>query len=173
MVASYDKLDNKCKEFQVLDIMIPPRYDVKNINSHIKLNSKIKHYLGKFANFHVLDPFNFLNINHISYYDGLHMNMKGKHTLCKKITAKILGLDTTYKNQYPPIQSSYKHYTKDTRQPYLFSHPQRKTFNPKSHQKRNYSHTNNAFIQNQRVSHQTHTVPNSNAPFYGITPYNK
>uniref|UniRef100_A0A8D8VSD7 Uncharacterized protein n=1 Tax=Cacopsylla melanoneura TaxID=428564 RepID=A0A8D8VSD7_9HEMI len=89
MIKSYDLLFNKCKNFKVFVVLIPPRYDVRRISSHIvNLNCKIKHYLTKYPNFTCVDPNNFLNI--YSYSDDcVHLNRKGISMLCKSIIGKI------------------------------------------------------------------------------------
>uniref|UniRef100_A0A8D8TLP8 Uncharacterized protein n=1 Tax=Cacopsylla melanoneura TaxID=428564 RepID=A0A8D8TLP8_9HEMI len=89
MIKSYDLLHKKCKNFKVFIVLIPPRYDIKRISSHIlNLNCKIKHYLSKYPNFTCIDPKNFLNI--YSYSDDcVHLNQKGIMILCKSIIGKI------------------------------------------------------------------------------------
>ncbi|KAI5702086.1 hypothetical protein M8J75_016470 [Diaphorina citri] len=103
VTRSFQKLYNKCKQFKVLIILIPPRYDRRNLNSHIvKLNSKLKHLIKTFENFDFIDPTNFVQIHHFSS-DGLHLNLKGKNIVSRKIIIKIFGRlynNKTYNNKY-------------------------------------------------------------------------
>uniref|UniRef100_A0A8D9E3Z4 Uncharacterized protein n=1 Tax=Cacopsylla melanoneura TaxID=428564 RepID=A0A8D9E3Z4_9HEMI len=90
--TSLDNLYVKCKDFQVMLVLAFPRYDVKKINSHIiRMNVKIKHYIGKYKNMTVLDPHNFINLRHMGN-DLFHMDPKGKHILCTKTINKVFGI---------------------------------------------------------------------------------
>uniref|UniRef100_A0A8D9E5J3 SGNH hydrolase-type esterase domain-containing protein n=1 Tax=Cacopsylla melanoneura TaxID=428564 RepID=A0A8D9E5J3_9HEMI len=91
ITRSFQKLYNKCKQFKVLIILIPPRYDRRNLNPHIvKLNSKLKHLTKTFENFDFIDPTNFVQLQHFSS-DGLHLNLKGKNLVSRKIVMKTFG----------------------------------------------------------------------------------
>lgn len=117
-----DNLYVKCKDFQVLLVLAFPRYDIRKINMHIsKMNGKIKQYIGKYKNITVLNPYNFINMQHMGV-DMFHMNLKGKHTLCNKIVNKVFGIkvkfDHTYKSSY--ISQSFKHDSSNT---YKYNRP--------------------------------------------------
>lgn len=89
MIKSYDLLHNKCKNFKIFVVLIPPRYDVKHISSHIlRLNCKIKHYLSKYPNITCIDPKNFLNMYSYST-DCIHLNRKGTSSLCRSVIGNI------------------------------------------------------------------------------------
>ncbi|KAL1448362.1 hypothetical protein WDU94_001889 [Cyamophila willieti] len=89
--SSLEKLQKKLKDFQVLFILIPPRYDVKKINNHIsRLNSLIKHELAKFPNFTYLNPTPIVPISNFRY-DMIHVDRKGKHLLCNQIILKLFN----------------------------------------------------------------------------------
>lgn len=91
LTRSFQKLYNKCRQFKVLIILIPPRYDKRHMNRHIvKLNSKLKHLIKTFDNFDLIDPTNFIQHQHFSH-DGLHLNLKGKNFISKKLVTKIFG----------------------------------------------------------------------------------
>lgn len=86
---SFEKLYNKCRNHKVLVVLVPPRYDVRGVNSHIrKLNVKIKHCVKNYENFQCLDPASFIHHTHFSV-DYVHLNRKGKNILCSKIVNKL------------------------------------------------------------------------------------
>lgn len=89
MKRSYDQLYEKCKNHKIYVILIPPRYDHKNINSHIlNLNCKIKYYLKRYDNVTCIDPKNVLNFyNYIQ--DKVHLDGKGQNSICKYIIGTI------------------------------------------------------------------------------------
>uniref|UniRef100_A0A8D8XTU8 Uncharacterized protein n=1 Tax=Cacopsylla melanoneura TaxID=428564 RepID=A0A8D8XTU8_9HEMI len=92
IIKSYDLLYKKCKNFKVFVVLIPPRYDVKRINSHImSLNCKIKHHLSKYPNFTCIDPKNFINDLYLFSNDCIHLNRKGITKLSKSIIGSIYG----------------------------------------------------------------------------------
>lgn len=95
---SFDVLHKKCKDFKILIILVPPRYDNRNSNNHIrKLNVKIKYCVQKYANFQLIDPYVFLRFDHFSK-DYVHLNGKGKLLLCSKIINKLYGTVGTHEN---------------------------------------------------------------------------
>ncbi|KAI5717563.1 hypothetical protein M8J77_007949 [Diaphorina citri] len=89
MIKSYDHLYEKCRNHKIYVVLIPPRYDYKNISSHIlNLNCKLKHYLEKYDNVTCIDPKNVLNFyNYV--HDNIHLNGKGKNNICKNIIGTI------------------------------------------------------------------------------------
>ncbi|KAI5699807.1 hypothetical protein M8J76_010139 [Diaphorina citri] len=91
LVKSYSVLHEKCKQFKIFVVLPPPRYDVRNINSHIlKINCKIKHHISQYNNFTYIDPKTFLHMGTYSR-DRLHLNGKGKQKLCMNIITKVHG----------------------------------------------------------------------------------
>jgi hypothetical protein len=91
LVKSYSVLHEKCKQFKIFVVLPPPRYDVRNIISHIlKINCKIKHHINQYNNFTYIDPKTFLHMGTYSQ-DRLHLNGKGKQKLCMNIMTKVHG----------------------------------------------------------------------------------
>ncbi|KAI5731374.1 hypothetical protein M8J77_009027 [Diaphorina citri] len=117
LTRSLQKLYNKCKQFKVLIILIPPRYDRRHMNPHIvKLNSKLKHLIASFENFDHIDLYNFIQLTHISD-DGLHLNLKGKNLVSRKIATKIFGrifINKNFNNHGNKVRynKTYRHQTR-------------------------------------------------------------
>lgn len=89
--SSLDKLHNKLSDFQVMFILIPPRYDTWKINNHIsRLNSLIKHHIVNFPNFTYFNPAPIVPISSFSH-DLIHMDRKGKHLLCNQLIMKLFN----------------------------------------------------------------------------------
>uniref|UniRef100_A0A8D8Z841 Uncharacterized protein n=1 Tax=Cacopsylla melanoneura TaxID=428564 RepID=A0A8D8Z841_9HEMI len=89
--SSLHKLHKKLKEFQVMFILIPPRYDIRKINIHIsKLNSLIKNQINNFSNFTYLNPSPIVPISSFRH-DMIHLDRKGKHLLCNQIILKLFN----------------------------------------------------------------------------------
>lgn len=98
--STIDKLNKKLKNFQVLLILIPQRYDVKKINSHInRLNTLIKRHIAQFPNFSFIDPSHSVQITHYSPRDMLHIERKGKQLLCNRIVMKLYNKINTENNR--------------------------------------------------------------------------
>ncbi|KAI5752169.1 hypothetical protein M8J77_014515 [Diaphorina citri] len=88
---SIDVLHKKCEKFRILVVLVPPRFDERGINNHIrKLNVKLKHCINDYPNFQLLDPHMFIRFKHFSN-DYVHLNRKGKEVLCSKIITKLYG----------------------------------------------------------------------------------
>uniref|UniRef100_A0A8D8UG21 SGNH hydrolase-type esterase domain-containing protein n=1 Tax=Cacopsylla melanoneura TaxID=428564 RepID=A0A8D8UG21_9HEMI len=117
--TKWEKIENslanlmlKLKDHTILFVLTPPRFDVKKINRHIaNLNTRIKYYLAKHKNCTLLDTHNFLHIDKYNR-DLVHLNLKGKNTLCYRIVKRMFGKVTqqtysTYYTQYTRTQRSY------------------------------------------------------------------
>uniref|UniRef100_A0A8D8QFE9 Uncharacterized protein n=1 Tax=Cacopsylla melanoneura TaxID=428564 RepID=A0A8D8QFE9_9HEMI len=144
MTKSYDLLYNKCKHSKIFVVLIPPRYDVKHISSHIlSLNCKIKHYLSKYPNITCIDPKNILNMYSYST-DCIHLNRKGTSSLCKSVIRNIYNkihyntehitwnsgththsmLNRVPQNEHAHIAHAHQYTGYNRRQPY-YTHTQR------------------------------------------------
>uniref|UniRef100_A0A8D9E4C4 Uncharacterized protein n=1 Tax=Cacopsylla melanoneura TaxID=428564 RepID=A0A8D9E4C4_9HEMI len=89
---SFELLHNKCQNHKVLVVLVPPRFDKRGLNSHIRnLNVKIKHCINSFENFQCLDPATVIQRTHFNN-DQVHLNRKGKEILCSKVVNKLFGL---------------------------------------------------------------------------------
>ncbi|KAL1447593.1 hypothetical protein WDU94_014042 [Cyamophila willieti] len=113
------KLQKKCSKTHVLMALLPPRYDVKNINKHIiRLNTKIRHCIDRYNNFQFIDPVGFLD-RYDYTKDLVHLNDMGKKTLCRKITIKIFGklhndLNHTQRDTFTNEPTNYNSKTHDS-----------------------------------------------------------
>lgn len=177
LTKSLQKLHNKCRQFKVVIILIPPRFDRRHMNPHIvKLNSKLKHVLNSFDNFTHIDLTNFIQLSHFSN-DGLHLNRKGKTLVSRKLVTKIFGTAINNTNFMPTYMNRSK-----INNPTQYHQPRHNYRNKNTYTKHNRvaSHTSTPTAQ---CSHQSNlpclvhgdflrpppiVTPNT----YPISPYN-
>lgn len=180
---SIDKLITKCKHLSLFIMLIPPRYDQKGMNKHVRnLNVKIKHHVSTHNNVQCIDPVNFISFSHLNN-DGIHLNKRGKSVLCSKLINKMFNLQvltpSTYikgsniskpkKNRYVSKEKNNVHKNKSVRREYkrgqgtstlshtAASQPLLECHTPSAPLQRTFSGTS-TFNSNQRIPY----IPYSN-----------
>lgn len=138
--SSLHKLHTKLKEFQVMFILIPPRYDIRKINNHIsKLNSLIKHEIANFSNFTYLNPTPMIPISSFRH-DMIHLDRKGKHVLCNQIILKLF-------NKINQVDARSKSGPSHTHRS-SFRHDTGTTYTGPNHNHNRYKHSNTPLTSN-------------------------
>lgn len=123
-----DKLYEKLKKFDVLIIFVPPRFEIRKANFHIKkLNCLIKYHVSQFENFQYIDPCNFLKFSHLTR-DYVHLDQKGKELLCNRIISKLkltnISIGTTDHQSGKPSNKVISNRDRDTTYSHRYTNKQ-------------------------------------------------